>query len=505
MRVEIIPSALKSFTGKNAVSEIKQVMSEGEILRCTAIGKHGDTVLFANKGYSLFMAKILGSVEIMPGDSVEMIVTNNANNQYEMEVLDIFPEAAKPDGTAGKEGQQNLNTESSKQLNTQVLAAAMNILKQNPGLKPKEALFLAANKIPATPENVQVLSNLVKGESKVGTVLSQILSVIKEQFGNKSTDANIIVQDNETVQTVKQKQLDNKSTDVKPPQVENKETQTIKREQPNEQIKVIQQSKADNETGKVVQNEEPIKQQTRISVQEAKTDVTTIKETAAEPKTISPPSYEGYLKAEDEANVTKEIEKVIDLMLPKLDTKDKAKNIKKNVADIPNKLKELKILLANNDSKSKEAIFKADYLEQQQKFMSEIKRVACYQIPFMINDQTQNTAELYVYENKNKSRSENGEEFAILIGLDTQFIGRVEALIKFQHKNVFLGFSLESDETLNSINNSKKKLAEVIESTGYHLAEMSASKLERRTTVINAEEVLSKDITESNGNIDVRI
>lgn len=483
MRVEIVPSALKTFTGKNAVSDIKQVMSEGEILRCTAIGKQGDTVLFANKGYSLFMAKILGSVEIKPGDNVEMIVTNTADNQYEMEVLDIFPEAAKSDGTGKKDGQQNLNTALSKQGNSQVLAAAMNMLKQNPSLKPKEALFLATNKIPATPENVQVLSNLVKGEAKAGTVLSQILSVIREQSGDKTPDVNTAqVEDNEIAEPVKQ-------------------------EQPNEQMKIIQQSGADKEIGKTIQNKNPIQQQTempdeRVSIDASKIDS---KETDGESKAVAAPSTEGHPKTEAEANVNKDIEKAINSMLPKLDTKDKAKIVKKNVADMPDKLKELKILLNNNDNKSKEAVFKADYLEQQQKFMSDIKRVACYQIPFMINDQTQNTAELYVYENKNKSKSENGEEFAILIGLDTQYIGRVETLIKFQNKNVFLGFSLETDETLRSIKNSETKLAEAIESTGYHLVEMNASKLEKRTTVINAEEVLSKDATESNGNIDVRI
>lgn len=481
MRVELIPSALKSFTGKNAVSDIKQVMSEGEILRCTAIGKQGDTVLFANKGYSLFMAKILGSVEIKPGDNVEMIVTNSADNQYEMEVLDIFSEAAKSDGTAKKEGQQNLNTASSKQGNSQVLAAAMNMLKQNPGLKPKEALFLAANKIPVTPENVQVLSNLVKGEAKTGTVLTQILNVIKEQLGDKSPDVNTAqVEDNELAQPVKQ-------------------------EQPNGQVKITQQGGADKEIVRTMQNKSPIQQQTEIPAEKVSIDAPMIKKTIGESKAVLTPSTEGYINTEAEANVNKEIEKVIESILPKLDAKDKGKNVKKNVADMTDKLKELKILLNNNDSKNKEAILKTDYLEQQQKFMSDIKRVACYQIPFMINDQTQNTAELYVYENKNKSKSKNGEEFAILIGLDTQYIGRVEALIKFQHKNVFLGFSLESDETLSSINNSEKKLAEAIESTGHHLVEMSASKLERRTTVVNAEEVLSTDTAKSNENIDVRI
>lgn len=502
MRVEIKPSALKSFTGKNAVSDIKPIMSEGEILRCMAIGKHGDTVLFTNKGYNLFMAKILGSVNIMPGDNVEMIVSSTANGQYEMEVLDIFPEAASSETADTKQGQQDLNA-IVKEGNNKVLASAMNMLKQNPSLKPKEALFLATNKLAASFENAHVLSNLVQGEAKAGTVLAEILSVIREQTGGKAPQ-EAVVSGKENEQILPEGQTDKPENTQKP-------DNTHKPEQMQKDTHNVTPKK----TGKVEQqSNQPLKQSAApLQKQDASNPLIIREEGTEAPKNSVQANMSEQVKTEPDQGVKQEIEPgakqeiedTVLKMFSKLDSKERAGSVKKTVADMPDNLKELKILLNNNDSKDKEVIFKAEYLEQQQKFMSDIKRVACYQLPFMMNDQMQNTAELYVYENKNKSKTADGEEFAILIGLDTQYIGRVETLIRFQHKNVSLKFGLENDDTLASIKNSEARLTQVIESTGYQLVEMNASKLEKRTTVLNAEEVLTQNTTKSYENIDVRI
>ena len=509
MRVDIIPSALKSFTGKTAVSDIKPVMSEGEILRCMAIGKHGDTVLFANKGYSIFMAKVLGSVNIMPGDNVEMIVSSATNGQYEMEVLDIFPETATSDSADNKQGQQDLNA-IVKEGNSKVLATAMNMLKQNPSLKPKEALFLAANKLSGSFDNARVLSNLVQGEAKAGAVLAEILSVIREQTGSESQQETAVSKEDEQLlkpegQTSKQENTQ-KPDSQKPEQMPKTDQNTAHKQA----VKAEQQSNQPQKQGAAPLEKQntskpmAIKQE-GIEAPKNNTSSNISEQSKNEIESSTKQEVSSALNKEVELSAKQEIEDTILKMFSKLDSKDRAGNVKKTVADMPDKLKELKILLNNNDSKDKEVIIKAEYLEQQQKFMSDIKRVACYQIPFMMNDQTQNTAELFIYENKNKSKTENGEEFAILVGLDTQYIGRVETLIRFQHKNVSLKFGLENDDTLANIKSSEARLAESIESTGFHLVEMNVSKLEKRTTVLNAEEVLSKNTAKVYENIDVRI
>jgi len=172
---------------------------------------------------------------------------------------------------------------------------------------------------------------------------------------------------------------------------------------------------------------------------------------------------------------------------------------------MPERLEELKVLLQNADRKDSGALLKAELIEQQSKMLAQIKQVNCYQVPFVQSDGEQRTAELYVYRRSGRRTAADGEEFSILIGLDTEYMGRVEALVKFRDKNVSLKFGLENQESLGAIIKNESKLAGAIRNMGFNLSEMDAHTLKRRTTVMNAHEVLVPDEPAAPSGIDVRI
>jgi len=176
------------------------------------------------------------------------------------------------------------------------------------------------------------------------------------------------------------------------------------------------------------------------------------------------------------------------------------------VRELPAQLKELKNSLPYTDSNDRNGWGQqAELLDRQLSMLAGIKRFDCYHIPLTTAQGAPSTAELYVYRQKRRKKDQTPDSYAVLIGLDTQHMGRVETMIRARGRSVSLEFRLEQESLAGEFEESAKALAPAIEQAGYHLGSISVCPLAAKTTVLNAEDVLTEGHAADTGGLDIRI
>ena len=199
-------------------------------------------------------------------------------------------------------------------------------------------------------------------------------------------------------------------------------------------------------------------------------------------------------------------DKALAMFMSLEDADELALHLKKAVQDLPEQLKELKVLIEHADNIVKETVAaKFDQIEKQMSIMNEVRRFDCYQIPLQNSQHQLSAAELYVYRYRNGKKKVDPENILILLGLDTQYMGRVETLIKTNGKSLSIEFNLEDMRLSDEMQADTAGLEQTVNEAGYHLAGVSVKPLTSRTTVLNAENRFENETGGSAGNVDVRI
>lgn len=199
-------------------------------------------------------------------------------------------------------------------------------------------------------------------------------------------------------------------------------------------------------------------------------------------------------------------DKALAMFMSLEDADELALHLKKAVQNLPEQLKELKVLIERADNTVKETVAaKFDQIEKQMSIMNEVRRFDCYQIPLQNSQHQLSAAELYVYRYRNGKKKVDPENILILLGLDTQYMGRVETLIKTNGKSLSIEFNLEDMRLSDEMQADTAGLEQTVNETGYHLTGVSVKPLTSRTTVLNAENRFENETGGSAGIVDVRI
>lgn len=179
--------------------------------------------------------------------------------------------------------------------------------------------------------------------------------------------------------------------------------------------------------------------------------------------------------------------------------------IKKTLDETPQTLKTLKSALDQSDIKSKEFCLKTVGQAMKQVELAEKPaRFEYLQLPVMENGEGK-TAELFVFKRRGGRRGEGEEGTTILVALDTSHIGRVETLVVESKGTVTLEFRLEQTELTEEFKKNSPALSTAVEAAGYSLAGIRFSGLEKRTTLLNAGELIGTGEKETSRGIDIRI
>ena len=153
-------------------------------------------------------------------------------------------------------------------------------------------------------------------------------------------------------------------------------------------------------------------------------------------------------------------------------------------------LAQLKEALAQADGKGHENwTARLGDVAAQAKLTEDISRFLCYHVP--IEHQGHKTAEFYVYKQKKHGRAIDPENATVLIGLETENMGRVETLLQVEKRTVTLTFRVEEENAMAMVKErAQKDLYPVCKALRYALADTKVAPLSVPTTPANAQEVL---------------
>ncbi|MDF2532114.1 MAG: hypothetical protein K0Q65_1695 [Clostridia bacterium] len=122
------------------------------------------------------------------------------------------------------------------------------------------------------------------------------------------------------------------------------------------------------------------------------------------------------------------------------------------------------------------------------------------QIPIQMNEK-KTTAEIYVFNDKKRSKSLNPENATILVALDLDKLGHIESLISVNKKNVNVTFKVEKESFKKVINNTVETLKQALEARGYSLNPLKIIDIKEKFNLLQLEELISID----NGQLHVDI
>ena len=175
---------MQNLPDKPAVQNLP-ALKKGESLMARVVLTQGDNITLKTDEGRFISAKLLSGMALKGGENVELIVKDSTLQQITLQLLSI-ESAASSFRDAILQAANLQNNPSAKiawalfrQLGTKPtqkdIETVLDILKENPSLDEKTAVFFAANKIPATKENVRLFLSIAANQDDIGKGLSGIM------------------------------------------------------------------------------------------------------------------------------------------------------------------------------------------------------------------------------------------------------------------------------------------------------------------------------------------
>ncbi len=127
------------------------------------------------------------------------------------------------------------------------------------------------------------------------------------------------------------------------------------------------------------------------------------------------------------------------------------------------------------------------------------------QLPVIMN-QTEQTAELYVFHRNEKKPKVKGDDgVTVMLSLSTRNMGRVETLIKAKNKNIQVELRGETKRVIEVFEKNTAVLLKEMENEGYNLTRLGCRLIDQPISPNNAVEVLEKAFVDGTRRLDVVI
>lgn len=114
------------------------------------------------------------------------------------------------------------------------------------------------------------------------------------------------------------------------------------------------------------------------------------------------------------------------------------------------------------------------------------------QIPIQVNEKN-TTAEIYVFNDKKRSKSVNTENATILVALDLDKLGHIESLITVNKKNVNITFKVQEESFKKVISKASETLKISLEARGYSLNPLKIIDMKEKFNLLELEDLISMD------------
>ncbi len=113
------------------------------------------------------------------------------------------------------------------------------------------------------------------------------------------------------------------------------------------------------------------------------------------------------------------------------------------------------------------------------------------QIPIEMS-QNKSTAELYVFERKQKGNAEERTNTTILIALETQNMGRVETVMRSERDSLGIEFRVQSPVIVNYLQKTTAELAQSLAGDDFAVKEIRVVQMNKPVTPLNVDQMLGE-------------
>ena len=392
-------------------------------------------------------------------------------------------------------------------------ATKENFQKLNQAIKvvgadnPKEAIFFLNNNIKPSFKAAEVINSYINGEIKLSNQLSALTdNILNSNNSGFLQKAAVYLGDNVTGQI--EKSIENFNT-IKSELLNDIDNMILK----NEEIKPMSLDNvsklayaSENIEGNEISNF--IKQNSKEFLNIIRNSVLSnnleklpqiIKDSMNLPKTIENLSEKEFFS--ELFKVFSKMEKPIsDFIYTKENISKffinsltinprniKDKNLGNHLENISEKLLALKNEAAaqTETPNMAQTIKLIDNISNNLNFFSSMQNTVFMQIPVIINNK-QETAELYVFKDKNKSRKKSGKASA-LIALDTAFLGHFEVYIQKNNNSISCQFRLKDDNIKNIVSENINLLSEYLKNYNLNLDSVAYKKTEEPFNIAEPE------------------
>ncbi len=502
--------------------------TKGEIISAEVVSQEGEVATLLAEGEKYFTAKIVSGLQFSAGDTLELLVNGKQNGNFVMTMVSGDADRvilSSQDAVNQDQIPKDINILNAlksaglpvDETNTAIISEAM---AENPDMDVKSAVFMLSNKIPFTKENVNALLSFENSQDSAGNKLIDIagLAIFTEDYVT-SSKAQVQMPENNALNDM---QTLSEASHFAGHTLEVPTLESLSAQDPSMQgvpLEIMVEQAADNLMTEPTQTIDSGKAQLSADTQAAETRAEQLQyldsiiengneDNKAENNIISDKKSEAFLKSQNalkDDNVKELLSKVMKSFVKIDDLISKETNIKKAGLSNMQKYLELKRTIDNSDILNKGAMSdKAQELISQNKVTADVKDYNFYHVPINFG-QNRQTAEIFVYKRGGKKQKGDDESLKILIGLDTQNLGRFEVFAQAKNKSLSIKIGRENEAADALINSKTDELRKLIGETGYSLSSISIEKLFEKTTPVNAKDALETFLDDRTSKIDYMI
>lgn len=533
------------------LSDLLAKIAVGDIVRARILEiSSGEALLKLFDGTEL-KALLPSDLHIEEGNTVDFKVTAKNDSQ-------VFLETIKNQATNNKIDIQNLlaklsieanekNLEIAKELDAngitlsrQAFDKVHELLKNNPELNAEKAVFFYKNNFVPKDNDITSLSRLMEGKMKLSAALQDLYdeivrsadlhtleklsNILGKQIPVPKNNVEILPQDQKTPElsaSKEQSSIDSlKITDIdkntigalKITDLDEKTVDAfdrlIKYAIDN---KDLPEKELNSAVEKFIQRERTLETlfKPEIQIKVAEIIKSTVNEVLNKPLSANEiPEQDNIFKqiidktvntGKGSAIIKRFFEDAAIDLKPDTDIPSETKRVFKKIYD---SLETVKNNLSS-DTTGKEIASKIESLQNDLKFFSDLYRYSSYlQMPISIFGK-ELTGELYILKKSRSRKTIDPENISAFLSLDTQNMGRFEAMVSLKKKDISINVILEDDMTVDYFKENFKELYEKLQNKGYRLTDVRYRVTKEDTTLLNADKVF-KSIQEIK-KIDIKI
>jgi hypothetical protein len=514
-----------------AIPQLTELMANlevGDTVRGKLVEMLGQSISIKTASGQIFTAALMKAVDLMPGQSVELMINSITDDGVLAELKTYNPKISISDDTKLQQ------------------------LLQQMDIKPEESSLQAAKllvkyNMPVTKENITTLINTQRSvENLAQGDAPKAIALLQSELNINNTEITKLVKMAALLEPQSQQAL--KALQVKTESAENEVKQAIQAETKQTQS-TLEASQKQVEVQKSIENSPKATMQqlaAEIEAQNSKPEavkqdlikqegqkfgklIDTIMK-AFEAVTQAKPEQVAYMLSKDikitpasvkaivdntkgENNLSKQIAGTLELVetleknqvdvreikqeLKKLFLKPELLQNKENVAenfkDIVKLGAKLEVLIKEQGLDHKVDTSVLQDVKGNIDFIKGINANINYlQIPIQVNQQN-TTAEIYVFNDKKRSKSVNPENATILVALDLDKLGHIESLIAVNQKNVNITFKVEEKSFKKIISKSSEALRQSLEARGYSLNPLKIIDIKEKFNLLELEELIGMD------------